>query len=407
MTGHLFDDKLLPILNEYPLPVQCPTTGKRTVIRFNSPRRSTIAQAFVCAAALLVCTPIATAQSNADLPRSTINAISIGSTQHTQINEFIQAWSERALSDKAQDTKRAIDALTKPLTGGGASVAFRQSYSISLTPLLDELKNKGTIGATIASLKIAGDLATSPSATRVRNAMKHEDLGVQLFAVSRAGQIFTTTIAYGPAMTANDTNALINAIDKLASDESINPELFRTCVRALSTATMLSSKDMGNERSHAIIALSQAIGSRLRGLNVSDDPSYTQGIALEAAGAMTASIADISSSTTSEAAKEAIGLSGDIISITLRRLLGKTLNPVDRRDLAVRSVQAGENLLYFALKKDAELNGSGLGTINPTKFADQLTEGDDRKFRNGASSLFGDGSKLCRRFKFVNGRFVR
>ena len=377
------------------------------MIRFNAFNLKAAARTLVVASALSTPSSTALAQSTATLPRSTVEAISISASHRTQINEFIETWSQRALSDKAQDNKRAMEALTKPLNERGVSVAFRQNYTTSITPLLNELDATGTIGGMISSLRIAGDLATPSSVSRVIGAMSNDDLGVQLFAVSRAGQIFSATTKHGPAMTANDASLLINSISTIASNEDTDAELLRACMRSLSAASKLSSKDMGDERSHAIIVMCDALGARLRSLNVNDDPTFMQGLALESAGAMTASISDISSNTSSDGARAAIGLGGDIISVTLRRMLGRTINPVNSRDLAIRSVQSGENLLFFALKKDAELNGNGLGTIKPTEFANLLAAGDDREFRNQTSSLLGAGSNLVKRFKFNNERFVR
>ncbi len=376
--------------------------------RSNPSKIKSIAQALVCAASLLAFSPAALAQSGADLPMSTTESISISSSQRAQIDEFVQAWTGRALSDNAPDTKKALEALTKPLTQRGVSVAFRQAYSQAITPLLNELDAKGTIGATLSSLRIAGALATPAAATRIRAAINdNDDLGVKLFAVARTGDLFAATKAHGPAMTQGDAQALINAIGTLAEDQSIHDELLRACVRTLSKATTLSSKDMGDTRSHAIVALAKAVGARLRATNITDDPSFAQSLGLEAASAITASISDISSDTTPQAVKAAIGLGGDIISIALRRVVGGTINPVSDRDLTVRSVQAGETLLYFALRKDADLDNKFGKPVRQTTFADQLTAGDDKDFRNQASLLLGPGSPIVKAFGFNDNRFLR
>jgi len=377
------------------------------VIRSNPSKIKSIAQTIICAASLFVLAPTALAQSRADLPMSTTESISINSSQRTQIDEFIQAWTGRALSDNAPDTKKAIETLTNPLTQRGVSVAFRQAYSQAITPLLNELDAKNTIGAKLASLRIAGALATPAAATRIKNAINDEDLGVQLFAVARAGYLFSATKAYGPAMTQTDAQSLIQAIKALAQDLNINGELLRACVRTLSKGTQLSSKDMGETRSHAIIALTDIVGARLRATKVTDDPSFAQGLALESASAITASISDISSDTTPQAVKAAVGLGGDIISIPLRRVVGGTIDPISDRDLTVRSVQAGETLLYFALRKDADLDHKFGKPVRQTHFAEQLRTGDDKTFRNQASLLLGPGSPIVEAFGFDDNRFLR
>ncbi len=377
------------------------------MIRSNPSKVKSIAQTLVCAVSLLAFSPAALAQSGADLPMSTTESISISSSQRAQIDQFIEAWTGRALSDNAPDTKKAIETLTKPLTQRGVSVAFRQTYSQAITPLLNELDAKGTIGATLASLRIAGALATPAAAQRIKDAINHDDLGVELFAVSRAGQLFAATKAYGPALTPTDAQSLIHAISSRAQDPDIDHELLRACVRALSKGTELSSKDMGETRSHAIVALAQIVGAKLRATGVTDDPAFAQSLALGAASAITASISDISADTTPQAVKAAVGLGGDIISVALRRVVGGTIDPVSDRDLTVRSVQAGETLLYFALRKDADLDNKFGKPVRQTTFADQLRAGDDKAFRNQASLLLGPGSPIVKAFGFDNNRFLR
>jgi len=364
-------------------------------------------QALTCALALSAASPLAHAQLGADLPPSTTEAISISPSQRTQISKFVEAWTSKALSDNPQDIKNALESLTEPLQARAVSVAFRQSYAQAITPLLNELQAKDSIASTLASLRIAANLATPNTTARVKAALNHADQGIQLFAVSRAGQIFKTTNAHGPAMAPNDAVALIKALETLASDPQIQDELLRTTVRALIAATQLRSKDMGDTRSDAIIALANIIGAHLRALNTNDDPAFTQSIALDAASAITASIADISSQTTPDAVKSSVGLGGDIISVALRRVLANTINPVSNRDLTVRSVQAGETLLYFALRKDAETTHRFTGSVKQTNFADLLRAGDDKAFRNQASLLLAPGSPIVKDFGFQTERFFR
>lgn len=379
---------------------------KYTVIHFNLRTCTSTAGALLVGSALLLAAPSALAQSS-DLPRSTVEAISINASQRSQVEQFVESWKARALSDDAQDRKKALDALTKPLQGRGVSVAFRQSYTQAIAPLMNAYDENGSIGATLASLRIAGELATPSTVGRVRNAMNSDDLGVQIFAVSRAGRIFSSTINQGPAITQADANSLIESINSIASDLSADPNLLGASIRALSIAAMLPSSDMGDARSNAIIALANAVGPRLRALDVNDDPSDVQHLALQAAGAMIASISDISSEVNQQATREAVGLGGDMISIALRRVLGGTINPVSRRELTVQSVQAGESLLYFARRNDADLKGTSAGSIQETHFAEQLADGKDKAFRNASSSLLGPGSDIVTRFSFNNERFLR
>lgn len=346
------------------------------------------------------------AQSSS-LPGSTVEAITIGNAQQTQINSFIQSWTERALSGSSSDVKKAMEALVNPVHQRGVSIAFRQAYARSLVPLMDELEGQDSVGSKLSALRLAGALSTPDSASRVQKSLKDEDLGIQIFAVSRIQSIFSNTTKYSPAISSGEIDSLIGALEKIAMENDVNRELLRSAVRALIQGTTLTSKDMGNSRSTAIKALSNVVGNQLRTLTVSDDPKFAQTLAIQATSAITASILDISSSTTSDATREAVGLAGDTISITLRRQFGKTLEPVSQRGLTIKSVRSAESLLYFARRKHAEIAGDSQSSIRQTGFTDQLEAGDDRDFRNDASGLLGPGSDLIRKFSFADERFVR
>jgi hypothetical protein len=206
-------------------------------------------------------------------------------------------------------------------------------------------------------------------------------------------------------MTGSDANALINAVTQ--ATKSGQPELIRAGVRALAAGTQLGTKDLGDSRSRSLIALSDLVGERLHGLSPSDDPTFAQSLALDAASAATQSISDISATVTPDAAKAAVRLGGDIISIALRRVVAKTIEPQSERELTLRSVQAGETLLYFARRKFAELNGQATNDIIATRYSEMLSTGDDRDFRNDAAALLGPGSPVVRSCGFSNDRFLR
>ncbi len=356
---------------------------------------------------LAVATGLAAAQPVGDLPRSTVETISVSPAQRTQIQQFVDNWAPRITSGNAQDTKRAVEALTEPLQSRGVSVAFRQAYTQSLTSHLDQLISNASVSAKLSALRIAGDLATPSAVSRILSMINDEDSGVRLFAISRAGQVFETTRVHGPAMTGTDATSLINAIAAGNAQANQDPEVIRASARSLASGAMLGTKDLGEARSLAIIALSDLVGGHLQALKANDDPTFAQSLALDAASATTQSISDIGATITPEAAKAAVRLGGDIISVPLRRVLAKTIEPANERGLTVRSVQAGETLLYFARRKAADLRDQSNNNIVTTQFSKQLENADDRDFRNDAAALLGPGSAIVTEFQFKNDRFLR
>ena len=354
---------------------------------------------------LAVGTTLAAAQPATSLPRSTVETISVNSGQSTQIQAFIDNWAPRLRSGDTQDARRALEALTEPLHGRGVSIAFRQSYSQALMPLIDELIASGSVQGKLGALRLSGDLATPPGVQRVRSMLNDEDAGVRLFAVKSAGRVLDATSTHGPAMSEADARSLIDAVANAAKD-SQDEEHIRACARSLAEGTALGTRDLGSARSHAIVALSQLVGDRLAALTPNDDPRFTQSLALDAASATTQSISDITATINEEAARAAVRLGGDIISVPLRRIIAKTIEPQGERDMTVRSVQAGETLLYFARRKSAELKGQPVGGITTTGFSAQIKAGEDRDFRNQAAALLGPGGPIVTEFKLEDDRFL-
>jgi hypothetical protein len=350
--------------------------------------------------ALALGTTLAIAQPVTDLPRSTIETISVNGGQRTQIEQFVNNWLPRLTSENASDNKRALEALTTPLHGRGVSIAFRQSYSQLLIPTIDELINDRGIQGKINALRISGDLATPAASARIRRLLNDDDAGVRLFAVASAGRLFQSAGVHGPAITDSDASALINAILENARSNTDDAEYTHACARAFVEATTIPTRDLTATRSNAIIALSDLVGEHLSTLDADEDPKFVQGLALDASSATTVSISDISATINADAARAAVRLGADVIALPLRRVIAKTIEPQGERDLTVRSVQAGETLLYFARRKGAELGGRSSTGIDTTSFSDLLKSGNDRDFRNQAAALLAPGGTIDSNYKF-------
>lgn len=351
-------------------------------------------------------TSLAGAQPIRELPRSTIETISVNAGQRSQIENFVNNWASQATSGDASNVKQALEALTEPLHGRGVSIAFRQSYAQLLMPTIDQLLEEDEVQSKISALRLAGDLATPAAANRVRRLINDDDAGVRLFAVASAGRLFESAGVHGPAITDSDASALIDTIIDSAREQGSDREHTRACARALTDATTIGTRDLTATRSNAIIALSELVGDQLIGLNDDDDPSFAQSLALEAASATTASISDISATVNADAARAAVRLGADIVAIPLRRVIAKTIEPQGERGMTASSVQAGETLLYFARRKAAEIDGRSITGIETTNFSNQLESGNDRDFRNDAAALLAPGGPIVSGFGFEDDRFL-
>ena len=351
-------------------------------------------------------TTLANAQPVRELPRSTIETISVNAGQRAQIEDFVNNWAAQATSGDASNVKQALEALTEPLHGRGVSIAFRQSYAQLLMPTIDQLLDDGDIQSKISALRISGELATPAAANRVRRLINDDDAGVRLFAVSSAGRLFESAGVHGPAITDSDATALIETILESAREQGSDREHTRASARALIDATTIGTRDLTATRSNAIIALSDLVGDKLTGLNDDEDPGFAQSLALSAASATTTSISDISATVNADAARAAVRLGADIVALPLRRVIAKTIEPQTDRTMTVRSVQAGETLLYFARRKAAEIDGRPITGIATSDFSNQLDSGNDRDFRNDAATLLAPGGPIVTQFDFEDDRFL-
>ncbi|MHA7812197.1 MAG: hypothetical protein ACX94C_02220 [Phycisphaerales bacterium] len=349
---------------------------------------------------------LAGAQPVSDLPRSTIETISVNSGQRSQIQQFVQNWSQRLQSDSASDNQRALEALTEPLHNRGVSIAFRQAYAQMLIPVADELIGADTVKGKLNALRLLGDLATPSAAQRIRTLLDDQDAGVRLFAVASTGRVFLSTSVHGPAMAESDTIAMIDAIAEIAESNMDDEEFTRACARALAQGTSIGTRDLPNTRSRAIIALSDLVSTHIESLDEDENADFALSLALDAASSTTQSISDISSTVNADAARAAVRLGAEIVSLPLRRVIAKTIEPQGERERMARSVQAGETLLYFARRKAAEIAGRGVNGIETTSFSTQLESGDDRDFRNEAATLVGPGGPIVSQFNFDDDEFL-
>ena len=374
-------------------------TNARTALMFSRPART------LQVLALALGTTLAGAQTASSLPRSTVETISVNSGQRAEIESYVNNWSQRVNSDDAQDVKRAMEALTEPLHERGVTIAFRQAYAQLVMPIIDDMADSGSVQGQMNALRLAGDLATPRAALKIRSMFNNDDAGVQLFAISNAGRVLQSIGVHGPSMSIADANALINEINEAAADNMDNIELTRTCARALTEGTRISSRDLADVRNNAIVALSDLVGSHLRSVVGSDDPSFAQSLALDAASALTQAMSDISAQINADAARASVRLGGDIIAVPLRQVIANSIPDTDDRDSTIKSVQSGETLLYFARRKAVELDGKSSVGINTTDFSTMLSEGEDRDFRNEAASLLSPGGAL-KDFGFADDQFL-
>lgn len=352
-------------------------------------------------------TTLASGQAVTDLPRSTVETISMNPGQQSQLEQFVNNWTPRITSDNPTDSKRAMEALTEPLHGRGVSIAFRQAYAQLLMPTIDSLIEEHAVAGKISALRLAGDLATPAAANRVRRLINDDDAGVRLFAITSAGRLLKNTSVHGPAITDTDAANLIRAVLENARNHSDDREYTRACARALTEGTTIGTRDLTSTRSTAIVALSDLVGDHLTTLTADEDPSFAQSLALNAASAITVSISDIGASVNADAARAAVRLGADIIAIPLRRVIAGTIEPEGERGLTIRSVQAGETLLYFARRKAANIDGSGIAGIETTSFSALLESGDDRDFRNQAAALLAPGGPITSGFGIEDDRFLK
>lgn len=337
------------------------------------------------------------------LPLSTIEGATLGGSQMSQISSFVDHWSTRAMDGDTQSAARAQGKLLEPLINSRVSISFRQAYSDALASHLDALNADGSVGSTLSMLRIAGELGTSRSTGLILSGLDSDDAGVRIFAAGRAGRTFRTTAANGPAMSANDLTSLVTKLGEVSSSTN-DTSLLSACIQALGQGCSLPSDDFLAPRAACMEQMCTAASNYLT-LDGTDLESRAR-IAMLATGSATNSLLQVGESSTNDAIKAAVALGADMISISLSDVVNGTMPALGSRDLQTKLVSSGESLLYFALRKHAELNGRPAGNVEQTTLAALLESGEDREFRNKAALLLGAGSPIITAFDFADDRFV-
>jgi len=337
------------------------------------------------------------------IPLSTVESPSLNGSQQSQIADFVAHWSQRASGADSQQTSRAKAKLVEPLINSRVSISFRRAYSDALNAYIDQLQSNADIGSTMLALRLSGELGTTRATKMVLAGLNSDDLGTRVFAAGRIGRIFRTTAANGPALSASDLNSLITELESIA-DSQTDESVLSAAIQALGVGSTLPSNDFLAQRSRCIIAMCNAASAQL----MSDDSDLESRvrIAMLGAGAATNSLFQNGEDSTEEAVKASVELGANMISVALSEVIHQTIPGVDGRSIHVASVRSGESLLYFALRKHAELHRRPVDNVQQTAFADLLQAGEDRDFRNQAALLLGPGSPINTTFGFADDAFV-
>jgi hypothetical protein len=338
------------------------------------------------------------------LQTSTIESASLGGSQISQISSFVDHWSSRALESDSQSAMRAQTKLVEPLINPRVSISFRRAYSDALGSYFDQLDTNGDVGSTLSMLRLAGELGTTKSTEILINAMGSDDAGIQIFAIGRAGRTFRTTAVNGPALSVNDLGSLVSKLKEI-SGASTDPAVLDACLQSYAHGSTLPSGDFLAARADCMKAMCDAASKQLINPGKSDLETRAR-LAVVGSGAANFSLLQNGEDSTNEAIKSAVALGADMISIALSDILDGTMPGIDDRGLQTSLVRSGESLLYFALKKHAELNGRSPVSVKQTQLAVLLEAGEDRDFRNKAALLLGAGSPIVTTFDFADDRFV-
>lgn len=342
------------------------------------------------------------AQVRSDLPTTVTEAASIGSSEQSRITEFVTATAAEATGADAEAADRARAALVAPLNSGRPSVAFRQAYSQAVSPTIATLTKSEDAGAQLAGLRVAGSLGTGEAAATVRSMLTAKDTGVRLFAAVQARRVFEVTSSYGPALTDSQASQLVDDLVKTVDAKS-DPLVVQATVRALSAGAQLRPKDLASTRSKALTAMCDTIGARVRSMDPKN-PDAERDTILTAADAATRAVSEVGANVTDAAAKSAAQLGGDILALVLKRHSGNMIGA--DRDTDTRLVRAGEALVYFARRRQAE-NARQNAAAVPQFNLVALFEAKDRNFRNELVRLIGPGSDFLRQFGLPDDRFVK
>ncbi|MEM7622588.1 MAG: hypothetical protein AAF235_05235 [Planctomycetota bacterium] len=331
--------------------------------------------------ALGLVSPAAHAQTTVRIDASTIErpAIAPGDDASRLISAFVDRHASALRSGDAAEAARAIAQVLQPLDNADASVSFRQAYTAALSALLDEMADdRDHTWRRLSALRLAGRLATEPSATFVERSLASDTEADRLFAIVAVEMIFDAAAGASPAVTPATLLRLIDRFDT-ALQEDDDAMRLDARVRALIAAADVPASRLPGVADAAKTVLAERLAAVLRDQPVSDaDPAALRAV-LRSAAAISDRIR-IPGQATPEFAITAAAFAGDMIAYTLERSAEGSLVTGDEDAFDTLFVGVADNLARFADQRYAEARSTSPVFDRVSPLRDAVVSGDRSGF---------------------------
>ena len=355
-----------------------------------------------CCAAFAPSTAVAQlVQIDEDLAR----AVSIGPSQRTQIDAFIERHREGLLSSDRTDVVNARQSLSDPLADARVSVAFRQAYSEALTDEIDALSGAEEPWRRLVGLRLAADVATQRTAAIVRAAVDAPEAEVRLFSMFAIETVFDTITRSSAAITDQTLAGLVDTLGEVIR-ETDDPRLADAAVRALGTAIQVPESRVAGLNTRAVRTLASSTSNMARRVDAVEATDVSA-LPLVRAGLLIRDYVAVTS-VPRDAAMEAVGLGGDLIAFVFERVEARAAE--GNREAEAMDIQLagiGQALIFFGEQSRAAADRDR-PRVEQVELVDPLRDADLANFRARALSLIGDDGALRRPpLSFPDDRFVR
>ncbi|MFI4896471.1 MAG: hypothetical protein ACIARR_01455 [Phycisphaerales bacterium JB059] len=332
-----------------------------------------------------------------------VSSDSIGTSEREVIERHVSEWTPGLSSGDVARVNASRQRLSRPLESATIGITFREAYSDALVPELRTLLAGEDVGARLAALRLAGELATEASAALLLDHLDDADEAVRYFAIGRMASAFEQTSEHPAALSPETTLDMVRALgDKIGATSPLEGD---AAVRALGRAMRIDRDGYEGARNEAARLLGARASARIRAISTDPIDESELILALNACAAGRSAVTSTGWQPDRDATRELVGLGGDVLALVFNRFVNQKLPPQGERAVDVQTTRAAENLILFARRHDASLRGSA-DTINASRLGDLLESGDDRTFRTRALELLGRDGELIRTFNFEPGRFI-
>ncbi|MCC6661137.1 MAG: hypothetical protein IT437_09655 [Phycisphaerales bacterium] len=379
--------------------------------------RFRIARALLCLMVAALIRPALGQQR--DLPENVVRGASPGPAELDQLDRYVNEYVPLISSQDPREITRGRTALLRPLEDRQIGVRFRDEYSSRLVPKFEALLAGPNEINGINALVVAGALATKPATDLIEKYSTDTRVAVRYAAEAALGKTFQAISETSPAIVGMDAVQLVRRLAARLETED-NAWVFDAAVRSLIKAGQITRNGYEAASAEALSGLAAGAGGKLRKLAGGKDDDAFAAAVIRAAGTLRDAAGNNARPFSTEQAKAAAALGGELWAWVFRGVSGSPNPPIpvdastaeverikERRRLSAEAVSAAQGVIAIALGRLQP------GIANPfqddlSNLVSEATAEADARFLQRTREVFGPAGVMGRPpLSFQAGRFLR